>query len=116
MSTSKPNPRPRRRATTQTIEQIEAQAAAIEHAECAVMQDLAAWLRERAVELPVESKLPMRFAKAANDIELFTGGSSSMPEFAARRGVQRNLVDEWGRERCEELRDLLEDALGRTGF
>jgi hypothetical protein len=116
MASSKPNPRSGDRATTQTIDQIEAQAAAIEHAECAVMQDLAAWLRERAVELPVESKLPMRFAKAAKDIELFTGGSSAMPEFAARRGVQRNLVDKWGHERCEELRDLLDDALRRTGF
>ena len=47
MSTSKRNPRPRQRATTQTIEQIEARAAEIEQAERDVMLDLAEWLRAR---------------------------------------------------------------------
>jgi hypothetical protein len=38
-----------------------------------------------------------------------------MPEFAAGL-MHRDVVEEWGRERCEELCDLLEDALRRTGF
>jgi hypothetical protein len=76
MASTNPSPRSRQRATTQTIEQIEAQAEAIRQAEADVMADLAAWLRDRAVELPVESKLPMQFALMANDLELFSGGDT----------------------------------------
>lgn len=105
-----PKPRPRRRATTQTIEEIEARAAEILQAERDVLADLAEWLRAAAVELPVESKLPIRMAKAANNADLFTRGD--LAEFGVRD--TEKLIDEWNRERCEMMFDALAKVLGRT--
>lgn len=68
---AKPTPARARRQTTQTIEQIEARAAEIVEAERTAMRELAAFLRNRAVELPVESKLPLRFAESAQTLDLF---------------------------------------------
>jgi hypothetical protein len=111
MATSKPNPRPRKRATTQTIDEIEAQAAAILQQERDVMNDLAAWLRAAAVELPVESKIPVKFAKVANSIELYTGRNGTIPGLGTYKVDQ--AVEEWGREAIEDYADELQKWLGK---
>lgn len=74
-NSGKPTPARARRAT-QTIDEIEARAAEIVEAERASLQRLAAFLRNEAVELPVESKMPLRLAKAAKTVSLFVDGSS----------------------------------------
>lgn len=61
-------------ATTQTIEQIEARLVEVREADRDAMQRIADLLRELAVTLPIESKLPLRFAKAAKSIDAYTGG------------------------------------------
>jgi leucyl aminopeptidase len=60
-----------RRQTTQTIAQIEAKAAEIEHAEREAMTELVAFIRELMCSLPPESRYPLRFARAADNIEQF---------------------------------------------
>lgn len=62
------------RATTQTIEQLEARIVEVREADRDAMQQIAELLRELAVTLPAESKLPLRFAKAAKSIDAYTGG------------------------------------------
>jgi hypothetical protein len=101
---------PRTRPTTQTIDQIEARAAEITQAERDVMNDLAEWLRAAAVELPVESKLPVTFARVANDIELFTGRNATIPALGVH-DVYR-AVEDWGREQLREWVANIEKVLG----
>jgi hypothetical protein len=67
----KTTPARARRSTTQTIAQIEARAAEVREAERDALFDLAEFLRALAVELPVESKLPLKFAESAKALELF---------------------------------------------
>jgi SOS response regulatory protein OraA/RecX len=93
----------------QTIEQIEAHAAAVLEEERQALRALAACMRELAVRLPVESKLPVRMAKAARSADLFSGGDVA---WVGLLDVER-LVDEWGREQCERLLDTLAEYLGR---
>jgi hypothetical protein len=83
----------------QTIDQIEARAVEVKEAERDAMRRLAEALREIAVELPPESTLPIRLAKAAKTIDLFQLGSH--PDVGLM-DVPR-LVDEWGVEACAEL-------------
>jgi hypothetical protein len=111
MSQHQPNPRRGRRATTQTIEQIDAEAAAIRQAEEDVMVALAGYLRDLAVQLPVESKLPVVFAKTAKAIGLYTGRESEFPWLGFRDVSQ--MVEEYGRERCEDLYGSLARQLGK---
>jgi hypothetical protein len=75
-------------------EEIEAHAEEIKRAEGEAMRKIAALMRDLAVELPHESKLPVRFADTANRIDRFA-------EFALHRyslGDLNNIVDEWGPE------------------
>jgi leucyl aminopeptidase len=60
-----------RRQTTQTIAEIELRAAEIEHAEREAMTELVAFIRELMCTLPPESAFPLRFARAADNIEQF---------------------------------------------
>lgn len=57
------------RGSSQTIDEIEARAAEIAHAEREAVCQVTELLRELAVTLPVESELPMRFAKTARRID-----------------------------------------------
>lgn len=66
-NSGKPTPARARRAT-QTIDELEARAAEIAEAEREAVCQVAELLRELAVTLPVESELPMRFAKTARMI------------------------------------------------
>jgi hypothetical protein len=79
--------------TPRTIEEIEQRAALIHRSERDAFDRLAAFLRELAVELPPESRLPIRFAEAANRItQLHDTGA-----LAARimeREVQEYELDE----------------------
>lgn len=116
MSTTQPNGARKHavsppRVTTQTIAEIEAQAEAIRWAEETAMVDLAAWLRETAVTLPAESKLPIRFAKAAKTIEYYTGRRSDSP-WLGFHDVHKT-IEEYGREGCEVLFNGLAKILGR---
>jgi hypothetical protein len=112
MQQDQPNPRPGRRATTQTIEQIEAQAEAVRQAEEDVMVDLAAWLRAAAVELPVESKLPVKLAKTASNIDLYTGRGSAYPALGLWHVDE--VINDRNRQEAEGLLERLAMALGRT--
>src|SRR4051794_26072319 len=76
---AKPTPARARRQSTQTIEQIEARAAEINEVERCALRELAAFLRDRAVELPVESKLPLRFAESAKTLDLFARTTGGFP-------------------------------------
>ncbi len=61
--------------TPRTIEEIEAQAERVTEAERDAMRRLAAFLRELAVELPAESKAPVRLAKVAKKLDIFIDGT-----------------------------------------
>lgn len=75
-----------------TIEQIEQRAAEIHRAECDALRSIAAFLREQAVNLPVESRLPLDFAEAANTLDTF----SRSPDPAGWGGVAlHNRVPKW---------------------
>ena len=97
-SASVPGPR--------TIDEIEARAAEVLEAERDGMRRLAEFLRELAVELPPESGLPLKLAKAAKTIELFERGShpgiGTMDLF--------EVIEEWGVEACAELAAKLRAA------
>jgi hypothetical protein len=111
MSTSKPNGGPdAAHDPRQTIEDIERQAEAIRQAEADTMARLAAFLRELAVALPPESKLPVRLAKAAKGADLF---ATDFPEPVHGLWDTEQLIREWGNEACEALLERLAHALGR---
>src|SRR5215217_8250307 len=57
--------------TTQTIEEIERRAADVLEQERQALRALVDCLREIAVRLPVESRLPLDLAKAAGTLELW---------------------------------------------
>lgn len=95
----------------QTIEQIEARDAEVRTAERDAMSQLAELLRELAVELPPESRLPIRFAKTANYIDIFTTG----PYHVMRTTDIDRLVNEWSLEEIEALIPKLESALREAG-
>src|SRR4051794_20764239 len=59
----------------QTIEAIEARAAEIVERERVAMLNIAAFFRETAVELPPESRMPVRLANAARTLDSFARGS-----------------------------------------
>lgn len=82
-------------AVTQTIDQIEARAAEIAEAERSALRDLAEWLRAVAVELPAESKLPLRFSESARTLDLWsTGGHATTGYWCAMDAMVRDCAHE----------------------
>src|SRR4051794_24880595 len=90
-----PTDAPARRQTTQTIAQIEARAAEVAQHEREAVCRIADLLRELAVTLPAESKLPMRFAKTARSID--GRGACEVGNSLAAYDVN-SLAGECGRE------------------
>jgi hypothetical protein len=90
------------RSGAQTIEEIEARADAIKQAENEAMSALAAFLRDLAVTLPPESKLPVRFAEAAKSIDLF-GDAAAF--WRVEQGIR-----EWNADKVDELIALAQRA------
>lgn len=91
----------------QTIEQIEARERDLRRDESLALRSLAAFLRELAVHLPVESRLPARFAKAAKNADMFAGADSPVAMWELER-----VINEWNRDRGEDLLRVLADWLG----
>src|SRR4051794_38449787 len=105
-NSGKPTPARARRATTQTIEQIEARAAAIDEAERDSLRRLAAFLRDLAVELPVESKLPLQCADAAKTLDQFARPSGTLMAAGfdcAVDGMIRDLQPEFEARAVDEV-------------
>ena len=89
-----------------TIQEIEARAAEVLEAERDAMRRLAEVLRELAVELPGESGLPLKLAKAAKTIDIFQSGAH--PDLGLM-DLPR-IVDEWGVEAVAVLAQKLVEA------
>lgn len=95
------------RATTQTIEQIEARLIEVRGADRDAMQQIANLLRELAVTLPVESKLPLRFAESAKTLDLFSRDNGTLLDAGygcAMDGMVREVGED---EEDVALRDIL---------
>jgi hypothetical protein len=86
--------------TTRTIADIERRAEEIKDAELDAIDRLIVFLRELAVELPSESKLPLIFADKANKLSNITRYRWN-PEWAKLDLDQ--LADEWGVDSVEEF-------------
>ncbi len=97
---------------TLTIEEIEAQAERVTEAERDAMRRLAVFLREIAVELPAESKAPVRLAKVAKSIDLYTTGTE--PALWSCCTVEE-IVREYGVDAVDEYIAKLEQAKRRFG-
>jgi hypothetical protein len=94
--TTQPNPR-------RTIEDIERQAVEIRGAENLALAQLVAVMRELAVRLPVESRLPLYLAEHAKSIEedvRLTGDHHSQATAASNelRHLLRDIKEERGGE------------------
>ena len=97
------------KSVTQTIDQIEARAAAIDRAERDALARLAAFLRDLAVELPVESKLPVEFAKSAKTLGLWRdGGRAAVGYRCAMADLVRDVNDENEARAADELLAAME--------
>src|SRR5215213_361732 len=92
-----------------TIEDIERRAEEVEGAELEALHRIAELLRELAVELPRESKLPIAFAKTAKRIDQYVA-CTFHPSWAI--GDFDRMVAEIGRDAVERYTLKLEEFLG----
>jgi hypothetical protein len=92
-----------------TIEDIERRAEEVEGAELEALHRVAELLRELAVELPHESKLPVSFANTAKRIEKYLTYTFH-PSWAVRD--LNTMVEDAGREGMERYTRQLEEFLG----
>jgi hypothetical protein len=93
-------PTSERAAPVQTIEDIERRAEEIKDAELDTLARLAAFIRELAVELPPESRMPLIFAKTANDLDTYV--TYRWNPAWSRRDLDR-MADECGADTLEEF-------------
>lgn len=94
-----------------TIEDLEAQAAAVTEAEREAMRRLAAFLRELAIELPAESRIPVRMAKAAKNLDVFTNATEPGHWGC---GTVDQIVQEYGIDAVDDYIAQLERARSRV--
>lgn len=91
-----------------TIEDIERRAAEVRDAEREALRSLAAHVRELAVQLPPESRVPIRFANLARELDLFEDHAE-----AAFAVLRQEVVNEVVREQVEDWVASLQQWLGR---
>lgn len=91
------------RATTQTIAELEERANAIREANRDAMHQIAVLLRDLAVTLPAESKLPLQFAETAKKIDLFNDGPNAHLGFWSVESIVRETGKDVERAALEDV-------------